>query len=346
MNEPLFHRYDVWRPTEKYTNHRIPGIIVTSKGTVLIYCEARRSLSDWALMDIILQRSQDNGETFSPPVELAKGSEEHNTVNNPVMLEDRNGRIHFLYCEDYSVCGGRILTRYSDDDGITWSAPIDISDFSMPFYHNVFAFGPGHGITAKDGTLIVPVWMVPKYYEAPVRSHFPSVLSTFYSKDNGETWAIGEILKTRSDVINPNETVAALTSDGNVYLNIRNAGFNRARAYSANGYSGWTQFMPDYNLPDPICFGSVASYNDGEKPYSIIFVNCDSKTERKNVTVRISTDDGHTYPVSRVIDKDRGGYSDIAVDNERKLIYVIYEDKGGTTDYLAVFNYEWVTEIM
>ena len=148
---------ELWRPTEEYSNHRIPGMLVTKCGTLLVYCEARRTASDWATMDILLQRSTDGGASFSSPYKLAEGNEAHKTVNNPVMMQDKNGRIHFLYCEDYTVCGGRTQRRYSDDDGISWSEPIDISEATQPEYHNAFAFGPGHGITAPDGTLIVPV---------------------------------------------------------------------------------------------------------------------------------------------------------------------------------------------
>lgn len=343
MKTPYFELTDLWCPTKTYANHRIPGMLVTDRGTLLVYCEARKEGHDWALMDILLQRSQDHGKTFSEPYFLAQGNEDHNTVNNPVMMQDKNGRIHFLYCEDYTINGGRALRRYSDDDGITWSEPIDVTEFTMPDYHNAFAFGPGHGIMTKDGTLIVPVWMVPKRHEAPLSSHSPAVLSTFYSKDNGETWAVGEILESNPDVISPNETVAALTSDGGVYLNIRFQGYCRAKAYSQNGYSGWTNYSPDYNLPDPRCFGSVAVCDDGEHPYTLIFANCADKVFRNTVTVRASTDNGETFPVSKLLDKERGGYVEVATDNKEKLIYVLYEDRAGVTDHLAIFNYEWLT---
>jgi len=343
-NAPFIRRLDLWEPDETYTNHRIPGMLVTDKGTLLVYCEARREASDWALMDILMQRSEDHGLTFSAKVVMAAGTEEHKTVNNPVMMQDKCGRIHFLYCEDYATKGGRVLRRYSDDDGLTWSAPIDITEFTMPHFRNAFALGPGHGITMLDGTLVVPVWMVPKYYHEHINSHIPSVLSTIYSKDCGETWAIGEILDTYKEVISPNETVAALTSDGRVYMNIRHMGHNRVKAYSCSGYSGWTHYVPDYKLPDAKCFGSVSAYDDGVHPYSIVFANCACQTARKEVTVRISTDDGRTYPMSRIIDADRGGYVETAVDNKEGLIYVLYENEKGITDHFVAFNYEWVAE--
>ena len=339
---PTLTRLDLWAPDDTYTNHRIPGMLVTQKGTLLVYCEARRDASDWALMDILMQRSEDHGQTFSPKTVMAEGTAEHNTVNNPVMMQDQNGRIHFLYCEDYTINGGRILRRWSDDDGITWSAPVDLTHFAMPEFHNAFALGPGHGIRMLDGTLVVPVWMVPKYYEAPLTSHKPSVITTFYSTDCGETWTLGELLETNNDIIIPNETVAALTSDGRLHLNIRHLGFSRAHAYSKDGHSSWTQYEPDYALPDPHCFGSVAAYHNGKNPHTLVFANCAHKTERKNVVVRASTDDGKTYPVSHVLDADRGGYVEVATDNEAGLIYVLYENNKGETDHLVTFNYAWL----
>jgi sialidase-1 len=290
-----------------------------------------------------MQRSTDHGKSFSEFIKLAEGTEEHRTVNNPVMVEDKNGRIHFLYCEDYSTNGGRTMRRFSDDDGLTWSEPVDVTPFTNPDYRNAFAFGPGHGIMTGDGTLIVPVWMVPKFYEAPVKSHSPSVITTFYSKDNGETWTLGELLGTKFDVICPNETSAALTADGRVHLNIRFQGFCRAKAYSANGYSDWQDFAPDYKLPDSGCFGSIAVCDDGKHPRAMLFANCATKEGRKMVTVRASFDDGKTYPISKLIDADRGGYVEIATDNKAGLIYVLYETNWGQADYLATFDYKWLT---
>jgi len=342
--QPFIRRSDLWSSNETYSNHRIPGMLVTNRGTLLVYCEARREAGDWALMDILMQRSTDHGVTFGEKTVLAKGTQEHPTVNNPVMLQDQQGRIHFLHCEDYTVNGGRVLHRYSDDDGVTWSQPRDLTAFTMPEYHNAFALGPGHGITLRDGTLLVPVWMVPKHYEEPLSRHSPSVISTFYSRDRGETWAIGEFLGITPEVICPNETVAALTSGGEVYLNIRHQAAHRAKAYSATGFSGWREYGPDHKLWDPKCFGSVVSYDDGIHPYSLIFANCDCKTGRKNVTVRVSTDDGKSYPHSRVIDAERGGYVEVTADSKNGLIYILYEDMRGITDHLVVCNYAWLTE--
>ena len=62
------------------------------------------------------------------------------------------------------------------------------------------------------------------------------------------------------------------------------------------------------------------------------------------MTVRVTTADGWPFPVSKVIDAQRGGYTENGIDNYTGHIYVLYEDDFGTTVSLAVFNYEWLIE--
>lgn len=345
MNE-RFEIKDIWKSDEQYARHRIPGMIVTSSGTLLIYNEARTGADDWSLMDIFVQRSIDGGESFGEPIVLAKGNPQYMTVNNPVMMQDKNGRIHFLYCENYSINGGRVLRRYSDDDGITWSNIIDITAATMPEGRNAFALGPGHGICTPSGDLVVPIWMVPKKYESPVKSHMPSQISSLYSKDNGETWHMGYVFPVSEFLFSPNETEMCVLSDGSIYLNCRLSGglSYRGRAYSPTGYSDWHDFEPDMVLHDPSCFGSVASWNKyGDQPL-VLFANCASKTGRNHVTVKGSIDGGQTWKYSKLIDEKRGGYVELAVDESRGNIYVLYEDLFGTTCHLAIFNIAWLTQ--
>src|SRR5712691_108610 len=121
---------------EGYEVYRIPGMVVTPKGTVLAFCEARKSSrGDWGTIDILLRRSEDGGKTWSPrrkiadvpgphqknPVALAQklATPEERTYNNPLAIAGRDGTVHFLFCLEYM----RAFYMRSTDQGKTFSSP-------------------------------------------------------------------------------------------------------------------------------------------------------------------------------------------------------------------------------
>ena len=67
--EPVLQKSNLFESgRDGYALYRIPGVVVTAKGTVLAYCEARRTgKSDWDTIDILLRRSTDGGKTFAAP---------------------------------------------------------------------------------------------------------------------------------------------------------------------------------------------------------------------------------------------------------------------------------------
>ena len=325
-----------WRTGRPYAACRIPGIVRSARGTLLLYCEARDTLSDWARIDLLLFRSEDGGETFSDPVVLASGDDRHPTVNNPVLIAAGSGELFLLFCRDYSVDGGDVFLRRSRDDGKTWSDPVDLMDRTRPELHNAFAFGPGHGIETADGTLLSPVWFVPKSAGSELRSHHPAAVSSFRSEDGGESWSLGEILPASEGCPDPNETAAARTSDGGVYFNVRLTGAGvRGASWSKDGQSGFSPLVPVPEMPDPTCMGSAANAEWRGVPL-ILAVNCDSTSERKNLTLRASSDDGKTWPRSLVIDPGDAGYSDLCViPGEDPTVSVLYEKRWGTELWFA-----------
>ena len=176
--EPLLERVDVFEAgKEGYAFYRIPGLVVTSKGTVLAYCEARRASSDWSAIDIMIRRSADGGKTWAPrqkigdipgpkrrnPVVLGTklGNPDDLTYNNPVGISDGDGTVYFLFCLEYMRC----FYQRSQDDGQTWSKPREITGalegFRARYDWKVLATGPGHGIQLRNGRLLVPVWVSP-----------------------------------------------------------------------------------------------------------------------------------------------------------------------------------------
>ena len=357
-DEPFLDKTDLFHSGQSgYETFRVPGIVVTRKGTVLAYCEARRgSRSDWADIEILLCRSTNGGRTWSPPQRIADAGKE--TVNNAVAIIDRDlDRIHFLYCINYHRC----YYMHSDDDGGTFSEPREITQsfeaFRQEYAWNVLATGPGHGIQLRNGRLLVPVWL-----STELRKHRPSAVSVIYSDDHGESWQVGEIVCAHPEpLVNPSETVAVQLSDDRVLLNIRNENRNyrRALAYSDDGATGWSPVRFHETLYEPICMAGIVHLPQplADNDSTFVFTNPDSRANpefhgkhkfrhRENVTVRLSFDDCRTWPVSRVLEPGISGYTDLAVGPDG-TIYCVYE-RGGADGFafqrlsVARFNREWI----
>jgi sialidase-1 len=322
-----------------YPYYRIPGMTVTAKGTILTYFETRLGGSDWQARGVGAFRSSDNGDTWSP-LKLLAESKSETTINNPVMIAAKKGRVYFLWQEDY--CRG--FLQYSDDDGNTFSDPVEITEYIEQFstkrgYRwDVFAFGPCHGIELDSGALLVPVWLA----NGGIRAHHPSVTSTIVSYDSGKTWEVGEIIypDVSSEFLeglkDPNETCAVQLDDGSVLLNIRHEGKTHYRAISTSwdGLTSFTKPIYDMQLPDPICCGSIIKAKGPiyGNQHVIALSNCAVNPNRENnysklrvkLTLRLSLDNCRTWRYSRLLE-ERAGYSDVAFSNDNKWLYCFYE---------------------
>ncbi|WP_316811827.1 sialidase family protein [Pedobacter heparinus] len=351
----LFDSSSVFAPGGAYASMRIPALIMSKKGTLLAFCEGRvGTASDWADMDLLMRRSTDGGKTWEPNVIIAARKNGEPT-SNATPIVDQDGTVHLLYQRDYA----RAYYTSSKDDGKTWSQATDITyafDAFKPEYDwKVLAPGPGHSIQLKNGRLLVPVWLSNPAKMLPRRSHAPSCIATIYSDDLGKTWKRGEIIADNNpDFKNPSETMAIELKDGRVMVNIRNVTEKHRRgiSYSKDGISGWSKPVFDEALFEPVCMATIARLpkNMGG---GILFINPDSrniiKYPRKNLTLKISNDEGQSWPVTKIIDPGTSGYSDVAIGTDG-TIYCLYEtnaDPGRNFNYSLVlkrFNLNWVKE--
>jgi len=344
--------------TSGYGIYRIPGMIVTPKGALLAYAEARKTTgSDWDAIDIVARRSEDSGRTWSALQVIGKidGPLEKNpagparrlsgtppdaiTYNNPIAISDqKKGLVHFLFCTEYM----RAFYMRSTDDGRTFSKPVEITsafDKFRPEYNwKVVATGPGHGVQLNNGRLLVPVWLSTADGS---NAHRPSVVSTVYSDDHGTTWKRGEIaVPHNDDTVNPSETVAEQLADGRVLLNVRTESRKHRRVVviSPDGATKWTAPRYQEGLLEPICFGSLVRWGKTSRrgPNRLLFVNPDNlekgggegepgkSRDRRNLTVYLSEDDGATWKAKRVVDAGWSGYADIQAGKDGS-VYVLYE---------------------
>jgi len=378
--EPFLEKIDLFTVGDDpaYRVYHIPGLVVTAQGTVLAWCEARRTSGDWADIHVLLRRSADEGRTWSPPQSIVTvpGAKEKNpfalrlkgvnpqdvTYNNPVLIADRDGTVHMLFCLEYLRC----FYQRSADDGVTWSTPVEITNtfekFRPTYDWKVLATGPNHGIQLRNGRLVVPVWLSTG---TGGNAHRPSITATIYSDDHGQTWQAGEIaVPCTEEWVNPNETAVAELADGRVMLNVRNesAAHRRLVVIGKDGATGWSTPKFDDALLEPICMGALVRYSLKQLHGAnrLLFSNpdnlerADGKAEpgknrdRRNVSIKLSYDEGATWAVSKSVEPGSSAYSDLAVTKSGTILcfYGRSEKANFAGDRLTVArcNLEWLTD--
>jgi len=338
--------------------YRIPGVVVTPKGTVLAYSEARRNnSSDWGEIEVHLRRSTDGGRTWEAPRQIAHrgprmegnprkktGGEREQTVNNPVAIVDRKtGAIEFLYCVNYARC----FSMRSTDDGVTWTDPVEITRTFEPFRRHydwkVIATGPGHGIQLRSGRLVVPIWLA----YGGVGDHGPSAAGTIFSDDHGKTWQAGDIaVPNAGEFSSPNETMITELSDGRVMLVTRSLSKANRKVVTVgpDGATRWEKPSFHDQLWEPRCMASITSHPS--RPGTLIFSNPHTlpsepggKSARENLSIKLSRDDGKTWPVNRTLDAGPSAYSDLAVLPDGTVL-CLYEK--GSDIAAARFGLDWL----
>lgn len=350
------------RGTGDYAYYRIPGVVVTNNGTVLAYCEARKhGPHDWNTLDVLTRRSVDGGNSWSKPYKVShvSGPKSENpaavavgygrpygpTYNNPVAIADRDGTVHLLYCLEYMRC---FYVR-SEDDGVTFSSPVEITSifeqFRSEFDWKALSVGPGHGIQLRDGRLVAGIRLADAKGRSPLRY---TAVATIFSDDGGAAWHRGEIAARHGDrVINPNEPVLVELADGRVMMNIRNESEPKRRlvSISSNGAEGWSTPTFDDALWDSGVMASIIRVDNG----TLGFANPHSVTKRHNLTIKLSADEGKSWYTERTLESGPSAYCDLTVLPDGTILCLYERGEGvGPQRYgritMARFSKAWVTD--
>ena len=378
--EPFFEQKDLFISGEaEYHSYHTPALAVTNKGTLLAFCQANRyDTGDTGDIDILLRRSFDGGISWEDPQTIWDDGMQ--SCSNPTVVVDReSGRIWALMGWKYyadtmkDILAGHTWTNtgwidrtyraflvHSNDDGATWSHFSSIEDVTgrvKKAEWRYFRPGPGAGIQLQrgphKGRLIFPcafssfgkdcgydgfgdVYTIHDYV------HFGAYI--VYSDDQGRNWQRSE------GVVWPwmsNCQVVEL-DDGRLMLNMQSYYRKqkcRAVATSEDGGNTWSDVTFDTTLEDPLSHVGFMQYTgrDTDDRNRLLFSNPADPDASRNLTVRLSYDNGQFWPVQKVIEPGEAGNSALATLGDRS-IGLVYEKGSHDRIAFARFNLEWLTD--
>jgi len=395
----LFQKTIVWRVEgSSVDGYRIPGVVVTPKGTILAFSEERPIYGDADPKSIVVKRSEDKGGTWSQNIYIENCNGEYWSVHseeidnydvldkkevwtNPAPLVDKQtGRIFIFYALSEGLVNGENLQRYtkvfykfSDDEGLNWSDRVevtgilnsredgfpnkdrdenwitDVNKFPCDFLGRAFHMpGPGHGIQLSNGRLLLQVWNrtalgTLKKGEISLDERRYGI-STIYSDDHGETWKYGSSFAHNG--LNGSESRIAELQNGDIYLNtryVKEKNSHRMIAYSYDKGITWGDFQIDQNFPlSNTCDAGLIAFKDEKQNKTLLLYSKNESPEgRKNLVIRLSSDRGKSWPISKIIDEGPALYSDLAVLPDNSIL-LIYETGKKSPVYCIRFNLEWL----
>ena len=350
---PYDHAKDVFKAKEdnSYPSIRIPSII-NANGLLIAAAEGRKRATDQGSNDIIVSVSRDNGKTWSKPT-LAASDPEQGTYNNPYLIYDAVKKQVVLFFQYYPPGvseRGTISPGWKDPktlrnfvcfskNGKRWSKPKDVTETTKHEDAAITCSGPNSGVQisrgAHKGRLVVVFNEAVKFGDW--------VLTAAYSDDGGKTWKLGQKSESGKGI---NEVSVAETDKGGLYVASRAwGGGGRRVAYSEDGGETWSPIETNNDLPSPGCQNGMARYShadDSSRGGKSRIIFASPVGGRKDAVIKMSYDNGQTWPVAREFGKGSYAYSSVCP-LEPGYFGVLFESDGGQTIRFVRVPMAWLT---
>ena len=356
------HNTDVFvSGQDVYHTFRIPALLTTKKGTLLAFCEGRKATrSDSGNIDLLVKRSADNGKTWSR--QQVVWDDRENTCGNPCpVVDQQTGTIWLLMTwnrgddhesaikKNTSRDTRRVWVSQSNNDGLRWSKPIEITATTKRPEWRWYATGPGVGIQLQKGP-----WkgrMVIPCDHSIVSANDPDGYNShvIISDDHGKTWYIGGVISPKV-----NECQVVELDNGTLMLNMRNydrSKTTRAIATSTDGGITFSKVSHDPVLVEPICQASFLRYTLRSKHgrNRLLFSNPAhaKRGDRRDMTIRLSYDEGRSWPVSKLLYPGPSAYSCLTIlpDGNIACLYEAGQKNPYEKIIFTSFTLEWLTGV-
>ena len=314
-----------------------PTLAVTPKGRIYIGWYSGGTREPHMENYNILHYSDDQGKTWSKPLLVIESSKEKLIHALDIQLwTDKNGYLHVFWVQNNTKLQPEILPKVEKNQPLVCVDGYMFDDFTHSEWEMI----------CKNPDDEEPVFSEPRYLDKGFLRCKPLVLNSgrilafnydqtephygySISDDNGNSFThrYGALkVSTMFD-----ETMAYEMEDGKVRMLARSDVGELIESYSMDNGESWTEATAS-GIDSP----NTRFYISKIAPNQVLMVNNDHRTNRTNMSIYLSLDDGITWKYKMLID-DRDDISYPDVDFYENDIYITYDrERCGAKEILFV----------